>query len=678
MNDDMELLTRLHALATRPLGQGGPEALLEDILDAAIEMSDADFGSLQLVEPVTSDLRIVAHRGLPAWWIDFWDHSSEGRGVVGSALEARVRVVVEDVASSPLFAGKPSLDVHLRAGVRAAQWTPLVTRAGMAVGVLSTYYRHPRQLNGRTTMWLDLLARQAADMIDADRAAELRRHSESRFRALMIASWDAAYRMNPDWTKVDHVESSGVVHDSRQEGEAWPADGIDAELQEAVGLAIRTKSILDVEHRVPTADGTMRWMHSRAVPLLGPDGEILEWIGASREVTEARRAQAELFDERQRLRALLDSLPVGVSFTTTADCAHVTGNTALLAQFCVRPEDNVSASAAEADAPGRQIVYLRDGEVIGADQLPLQQAAREGRVIEPTEIEVRLPNGKKFFMEASGAPIRNADGELIGALAVTADITERKRAAEAREEARVAQAMATELVHRVAQRTAELRHLAAELNATESRERQQISRDLHDDLGQLLSAARIRLANLCRDRRADVRKAALAIAELVEMADRSTRSLATQLAPAALFELGLAAALERLAEEVEQRYGLRVDVERHPTEPALSIEARSIAYRAVRELLINVSRHAGVGHATVSVREEGRQAVVCVSDDGDGFRPDDDPTASRKGMGLRTLRERLSYIGGTFEISSQPGYGTQAVVRIPLAGDVPPPDVPTA
>lgn len=678
MNDDTELLSRLHALATRPLGQGGPEAVLEEILDAAIEMSDADFGNLQLVDPETSDLRIVVHRGFPAWWIDFWTHLAQGQGVCGSALEARARVVVEDVASSPLFAGKPSLDVQLRAGVRAVQSTPLLTRAGKAVGVLSTHYRLPHLLDGRTAMWLDLLARQAADMIDAERAAELRRQSESRFRALMTASWDAAYRMNPDWTKVDRIEGTGVVHDSRQEGEAWPAAGVDGELREAVARAIGRKSILDVEHRVPAADGTMRWMHSRAVPLLGPDGEIVEWIGASRDVTEARSAQAELFDERQRLRALLDSLPVGVSFTTTADCAHVTGNAALRTQFGVRPEENVSASAAEADAPGRQVIYLRDGEVIGADQLPLQQAAREGRVIEPTEIEVRLPSGKEFFMEASGAPIRNADGELIGALAVTADITERKRAAEAQEEVRLAHAVANELEHRVAQRTVELRRLAAELDATESRERQQISRDLHDDLGQLLSAARIRLANLCRDRRADVRKAALAISELVEMADRSTRSLATQLAPAALFELGLAAALERLAEEVQQRYGLRVDVERHAAEPALSAEARSIAYRAVRELLINVSRHAGVDRAMVSVRQEGRQAVVCVSDDGDGFRSEDDAKASGKGMGLRTVRERLSYIGGTFEISSQPGYGTKAVVRIPLAGSVPPPDVPTA
>lgn len=287
----------------------------------------------------------------------------------------------------------------------------------------------------------------------------------------------------------------------------------------------------------------------------------------------------------------------------------------------------------------------------------------------PVSGEWILRRGDGGTVAADVVVTKMSDGRCMVLLR---DATERRRRWQA------ARALAEELERRVAQRTEQLRRLSADLELAESRERRQIARDLHDDLGQVLAAARIRLAGLCEDRRADVRRAALEISELVEQANRSTRSLAAQLAPAVLYELGLPAALEWLAEELGRRFGLSVQVQDDETHKPLSQEVRSIVYRAVRELLINVAKHAGVDHADVALQREGTAMVVRVSDGGVGFVAQDGKTGSGQGIGLVSVRERLAHIGGAFDIRSVPGDGTEAVLRVPLqaergAGELPVP-----
>ena len=224
---------------------------------------------------------------------------------------------------------------------------------------------------------------------------------------------------------------------------------------------------------------------------------------------------------------------------------------------------------------------------------------------------------------------------------------------------------------RDAQRTEQLHRLGAELEAAENRERRQIARDLHDDLGQTLAAARIRLAALCNDEREDVRRTASEVDALIDSADLSTRSLAARLVPAVLYELGLCPALEWLGEEIERTFGLKVIVVDDGSPKPLSQEARSILYRAARELLINVAKHARTDAAIVETLREGERIVVRVSDAGVGFDPAPLSAAPQRGqgLGLVSVRERLSFIGGTAEVRSVPGDGTIAVLSAPLATD---------
>ncbi len=162
---DLDAMICLQKLGTLFVQEGDLERLLTEVVDAAIGISGADFGNIQLFDPKTSDLRIVAHRGFPQWWLDYWNRVSRGHGMCGTALEHGERVIVEDVEHSAIFAGTEALDIQLKAGVRAVQSTPLVSRAGKPLGMFSTHYRKPHRPHERTLALLNLLARQAADII---------------------------------------------------------------------------------------------------------------------------------------------------------------------------------------------------------------------------------------------------------------------------------------------------------------------------------------------------------------------------------------------------------------------------------------------------------------------------------------------------------------------------------
>jgi signal transduction histidine kinase len=234
-----------------------------------------------------------------------------------------------------------------------------------------------------------------------------------------------------------------------------------------------------------------------------------------------------------------------------------------------------------------------------------------------------------------------------------------------------ARAMAEELERRVAQRTEQLRSVAADLEAVEDRERRQLARDLHDDLGQTLAAARIRLASLVGDERDAVRLTATAVGEMIDNANNAIRSLAAQLAPDVLLhELGISPALDWLGEEIEHTFGLKVTVLDDGSPKPLAPESRSIIYRAVRELLINVAKHAHTGSAVIEAKGEAGLIVVSVSDRGAGYDADGS-AGGRRGLGLISVRERLSRIGGSANFRSAPGSGTTAILTAPLLNPAP-------
>jgi signal transduction histidine kinase len=154
------------------------------------------------------------------------------------------------------------------------------------------------------------------------------------------------------------------------------------------------------------------------------------------------------------------------------------------------------------------------------------------------------------------------------------------------------------------------------------------------------------------------------VEDLLTRAHQRTESLTFQLSPPVLHDMGLAAAAEWLAEEMERSYGLHVHV-RHCAEPALAEEVRITLFRALRELLINVARHAQTGGARILMDQADDWVRLVVEDEGVGFDPEREPP----GYGLFSIRQRLRHLAGEMEIEAVPGDGTRVILTAPLSAE---------
>jgi signal transduction histidine kinase len=220
------------------------------------------------------------------------------------------------------------------------------------------------------------------------------------------------------------------------------------------------------------------------------------------------------------------------------------------------------------------------------------------------------------------------------------------------------------------ERAADLRELAAELTRAEQRERDRLYELIHDHVQPLLVGARLSLSGL--DQRTPVDtwlKSAADVRRHISEALDTARSLSVELNPPLVRDHGLCAGLEWLCRWARKGHGLDVqlacDVSAEPADSA----TRLLLFKATRELLMNVAKHAGASKAQVTVeRTTGPQVQVTVADRGRGFDAGALRTnvSRRNGSGLLNIQRRIAMIGGSFEVDSDPGAGTVARLSVPL------------
>ncbi len=215
----------------------------------------------------------------------------------------------------------------------------------------------------------------------------------------------------------------------------------------------------------------------------------------------------------------------------------------------------------------------------------------------------------------------------------------------------------------------ELRSLAAELALSEERERRRIAQALHDRIGQVLALINIKIGAILAPSNNALSKSDLReIRRLVSDCIAETRSLTFDLSPPILYELGFGAALEWLAERIQQQYGIRVEIAGNQKEIPLSTEWQAMLFNAIRELLVNVGKHAKTKSARVSLQKTKNEIVAVIADRGIGMNPEKSRRGkpSGDGFGLFSIRERVGAMGGRFELSSQRGRGTSVSLCIPF------------
>ncbi len=216
-----------------------------------------------------------------------------------------------------------------------------------------------------------------------------------------------------------------------------------------------------------------------------------------------------------------------------------------------------------------------------------------------------------------------------------------------------------------------LRRLARAVWRVEEEERRRVARELHDELGQLLTALRIKLEVLSGELAQGPSGARAHLDSALELAGRAlaeTRQLSRLLRPAVLDDFGLAPALQWLVRSHREATGLEVDLDCRGLAGRLDPDLETVVFRVVQESLTNVAKHAGVTGARVEITLAGPRLSVRVSDQGDGFDAARQAAAAEApaGSGLRGMRDRVELFGGRLEVRSAPGAGTSVEAELPV------------
>ena len=389
-------------------------------------------------------------------------------------------------------------------------------------------------------------------------------------------------------------------------------------------------------------DGQRVILETSGNPKLDKHGEVIGYRGIDRDITERKQAERAHQESEKRLRRLIDAAPYG----------------ALEYELC------------EAD----RLVFIGYNQaanrILGTD-------CRQfiGKTLEeafPPLAHTPIPEAYRK-VATTGEPYEDdqvmyEDDRIRGAFEIVAfqtapqcmavlfrDVTERRRAEE-----------------KVMDYQNQLRALVSQLTLSEERERKNLAVELHDGICQSLAMAKLKVDEQLADYSADAVHTLLQELQnsLIGIIDEA-RSLTNNLGTPMLQTVGLSAALEKwLDTEVTAKYGIKTNVIDKGVPRMLDEDTKALLFRAVRELAVNVVKHAKAQTITVTMETQSEELLLETVDDGKGFSPHtlSPQNSNAGGYGLFSIHERIIYISGSMTIDSAPGKGTRILLRVPVAG----------
>ena len=390
-----------------------------------------------------------------------------------------------------------------------------------------------------------------------------------------------------------------------------------------------------------TTDGVTRTYLTTKAPFRGPDGEIGGVIGVSEDVTESRASEEALRRQNEVLQTIFDHIPVMINFVDTS------GRVRLVNGEWERVMGWTLADAQERDMSAE---FYPDPD----EQRRVREFIRNPP---PGWADFRTRIGDGRVIDTAWANVRLSDGTVIG---IGQDVTDRKRAEAERER-----------LHRaVAASRAELEVLSRRLIEAQEEERSHLARELHDEIGPVLTTVNLTLEAVRARVGPDAAGRLDESRRVVDRAIEQVRSLSLDLRPASLDLLGLEPALRSYLARQAAHAGLALaftsslGAERLP--PALE----TVCFRVAQEAATNVLRHARATRLEVDLSRTGEEVRLTIRDDGAGF----DLAAARErvlrgeGFGLVGMRERVQLFGGRIDVESAMGGGTAIEVHVPVAG----------
>ncbi len=491
------------------------------------------------------------------------------------------------------------------------------------------------------------------------RVADALRVSEERFRTLVQDLHIGIVLLGPNaetlFANRSVLETFGVRSEqvagkssAQFEATAIREDGTEMPFSERPApRAIATKQPVYGEvvgWRLKGSDGVV-WTLVDALPQITQQGEVADVILSISDITERKKAEEALQRSEERFRTLVESLHVGVALMGPR-AEILFANQAALEIFGLSLEQVLGKTSEEFGF----IALREDGTEIPFERRPAPMALATGQPVRNQVMGWRRPgSGEVLWILGEVVPLSTKDGKPDRLVAAFSDITQRKEAEES------------------------LHQLSARLLRLQDEERRRLGRELHDSLAQSVMAVNLDLAQITRSSMPLDKSARHALSEarkvLREMS-REIRTLSYLLHPPVLDELGLASAVKEYASGFSERSGIALEIDIQPNFPRMPQEAETAFFRIVQESLANIQKHSGSptgtirlwngqGRVQLEIRDQGR-GMAAKPRGGGGL-----PEASRLGVGILGMRERMAQLGGTLEVQSNAS-GTAVHATIPL------------
>ena len=495
-------------------------------------------------------------------------------------------------------------------------------------------------------------------------AASVLRESEERYRTLFDLGPVAVYSCDASGAILDfnHVAAElwGREPKPGDTDELWCGsfkmlrpDGVFMPHEQcpmAEVLSGKLSAVHDGEVLIERPDGSQVTVLVNIRPLKNERGEITGAINCFVDITERKRAE----EARGRLAAIVESSDDAM-ITKTLNGTITSWNNGAACLFGYTADEAI----------GRNITLI-----VPPDRLPeeatILESLRRGERIEHFDTQRVRKDGTLIDISVTISPVQDAGGHVIGASKVARDITERKRAEKSLQEAH------DHLESLVALRTTAVRKLSSQMIRSQDQERRRISRELHDSVGQQLAHAKMSVQSLERSGLTDKDAKALGhVADTLDQCLTETRTISHLLHPPLLDEIGFSSAASWYVDGFSQRSGIQVKFDIPPAFARLPNDLELVLFRILQESLTNVHRHAHSHSVDVQLQVAGSEVVFEVHDHGKGMPPElleRFRTNGGGGVGLNSMRERVSELGGQFEIQSDTT-GTRIRVAIPLRSD---------
>lgn len=513
-----------------------------------------------------------------------------------------------------------------------------------------------RDEHGHTQKWYGF----NTDITSRKSIEEALRESETRLRTLADNmsqfAWMADEKGRLFWYNQRWFDYTGTTLDEMQ-GWGWKNVHHDDHLPRVIQTwqrSLETGEPWQDTFPLRGQDGQFRWFLSRAVPIRDDKGRIFQWFGTNTDITdlrEAEQAQAHL-----------------AAIVTSSDDAIISIDLTGLVQTWNRGAERLFGYV-EHEVVGHSITRIIPSDRTH-DEPQILARIKQGEAVEHYETVRRCKDGTLLDISLTVSPIQDDEGRIIGASKVARDISLRKRQEEELHR------LKDELEVRVHERTRQLletqeRLMAAtsQLSLTEQQERRKLARELHDYLAQMLVVGQMKSKMLKRQAPPSPVGATIVeeLNQVFQQALTYTRTLIAELSPPSLHDAGLPSALQWLGERF-RKDGLRVAVQVNCVAIPLPEEQAVVVFQAVRELLFNVMKHAGVDEATVTISLHDDVLRVAVVDRGRGSSLEALRGSTEPGhLGLVSVRERFHAMGGRVEAESMVGYGTTVTLVLPLA-----------